>query len=78
MNPKLPQESNQLNVYFIDEFCKKAILRLRNAPVEFSLSSVIVSTTTLGDKCGLPCTTGFYGRNRCRRMTTLNLEEATR
>ncbi|GIY29689.1 hypothetical protein CDAR_301691 [Caerostris darwini] len=77
MNPKIPYESNQRNVYFIDEFCRNAILRLPNAPVEFSLSSVIVSTTTLGDKCGLPRTTGFYGRNPRKRTTRLNFEEAS-
>ncbi|GIY81059.1 hypothetical protein CDAR_101961 [Caerostris darwini] len=76
MNPKFPLESNQRNVYFIDEFCRKTILRLPNAPVEFSLSSAIVSTTTLGDKCGLPYTTGFYGRNPCQKRTRLNFEEA--
>ncbi|GIY04193.1 hypothetical protein CEXT_461451 [Caerostris extrusa] len=66
MNPKLPQESNQRNVYFIDEFCRKAILRLSNAPVEFSLTSVIVSTTTLGDKCGLPALQGFMVETRAK------------
>ncbi|GIY04191.1 hypothetical protein CEXT_461441 [Caerostris extrusa] len=77
MNLKLPQESNQRNVYFIDEFCRKAILRLPNAPVEFSLSSVIVSTMTLGDNVGFPALQGLRSKP-AQRTTRLNFEEAAR